>query len=98
MKKSECPYKAHLFICVKTRGDERKSCGQGDNLHLKSVLKEEINKRGWKPHVRISDTGCLGICEKGPNIMIYPQKIWYSAVTVENIPEILDALESIISE
>ncbi|NNJ70066.1 MAG: (2Fe-2S) ferredoxin domain-containing protein [Kiritimatiellales bacterium] len=96
MKKNECPYKVHLFICVKTRDDDRTSCGDGDSLQLKAALKNEIKSRGWKPHVRISDTGCLGLCEKGPNVMIYPQKIWYSSVTPDDIPEILNTLESVI--
>lgn len=98
MIKDASPYKAHVFLCAKTRDGERKSCGAGDNPDLKTLLKDEVKKRGLKPHVRISDSGCLGVCEAGPNIMIYPQKIWLSAVTTDDLPEIVALLESLVSE
>ncbi|MDZ8119274.1 (2Fe-2S) ferredoxin domain-containing protein [Pontiella agarivorans] len=94
IKKSR--YKAHLFICNKSRTDGRKSCGHEVDPDLKTILKNEIRERGWKLFVRVSDCGCLGVCDAGPNIMIYPQKIWLSAVTRDDIPEILHILEEIM--
>ena len=93
MVKKESPYQCHLFICVKSRNGERKSCGDGDNPELKVVLKDEVKSRGWKGRVRVSDAGCLGLCETGPNVMIYPQKIWFSEVSLSDTPEILKTLE-----
>ncbi|MDH3982503.1 MAG: (2Fe-2S) ferredoxin domain-containing protein [Kiritimatiellaceae bacterium] len=97
MIKKDSPYKAHLFICTKSRGGERKSCGDGDNAGLKGALKDEVKMRGWKPQVRVSESSCLGVCESGPNIMIYPQGIWFAGVTREDLPEILQTLESLIA-
>ncbi|MDF7824482.1 (2Fe-2S) ferredoxin domain-containing protein [Pontiellaceae bacterium B12227] len=96
MKTKVTRYKAHLFICNKTRDDGRKSCGNTADPELKSILKDEVRERGWKPIVRISESGCLGVCDAGPNIMIYPQKIWLSEVSREDIPEIIQTLEKII--
>ena len=96
MKSQTAPYKAHLFLCVKSRGGERKSCGDGVNPALKPLLKDEVKKRGWKPLVRVSESSCLGVCEAGPNIMIYPQRIWLSAVTLDDVPAIMATLEEII--
>lgn len=98
MKSKESPYQAHLFLCMKSRGGGRKSCGDGDNPDLKAILKEEVKKRGWKPMVRISDSGCLGVCEAGPNIMIYPQKIWLSDVSKADVPEIMELVGSLVAE
>ena len=98
MKRNETPYQAHLFLCMKSRRGARKSCGDGGSPGLKAVLKDEVKKRGWKPIVRISDSGCLGVCEDGPNIMIYPQEIWLSEVTNEDIPEIMELLGSLVAE
>lgn len=92
MKKNDAPYQCHLFVCVKSRGGERKSCGDGSNPELKSILKDEVKKRGWKPMVRISESSCLGVCEAGPNVMIYPQKIWLSEVTPDDVPDILELI------
>ena len=38
-------------------------------------------------------TGCVGLCEKGPIVMIYPEGIWYGEVGEDDIEDILDALE-----
>jgi (2Fe-2S) ferredoxin len=98
MKQHETPYKCHVFVCVNSRGGERKSCGDGDNPGLKAILKDEIKNRGWKGLARVSDSGCLGLCESGPNIMIYPQGIWFAEVTLDDVPEILQTLEKILTE
>lgn len=98
METKEIPYKCHVFVCVKSRNGQRKSCGDGGNPELKIALKSEARKRNWKGIVRISESNCLGVCESGPNIMIYPQKIWYSEVTPADLPEILQTLEKIIRE
>ncbi|VGO21422.1 (2Fe-2S) ferredoxin domain-containing protein [Pontiella sulfatireligans] len=98
MKTHEAPYACHLFICTKSRGNKRKSCGDGANPELTSLLKDEVKKRGWKPRVRISESSCLGVCDAGPNLMIYPPKIWLSDVSLDDVPEILATLEKLLAE
>lgn len=96
MEKRESPYICHLFICTNSRDGERKSCGDAGAADLKGPLKDEIRSRGWKGIVRATNAGCLGVCDDGPNIMIYPQKIWLSGVTVDDIPEIIRMVEEIV--
>ena len=98
MKQQETPYTCHIFVCVKSRASERNSCGDGDNPDLKILLKEEIKHRGWKGAVRVSEASCLGQCETGPNIMLYPQEIWFSETTLADLPEILQTLEKLLNE
>ena len=47
--------------------------------------------------VRVTQTGCLGVCEDGPNVMIYPQNKWYSKVTVDDTDQILDDIDRLLS-
>ena len=96
MKKSNTPYICHLFVCTNSRGGEQKSCGDEGTPDLKAAIKAEIKKRGWKGIVRVSASGCLGACESGPNIMLYPQKIWFSGVSSDNLPEIIQTVEVIV--
>ena len=98
MKRSETPYKSHLFICGKSRDGKKKSCGDIGPPELKPALKDAIKDRGWKGIVRISESSCLGVCAAGPNIMIYPQQIWLSDVSIDDIPEILDTLAACIKD
>ena len=97
MKQHGIPYKCHLFVCTNTRDGMQKSCGDEGTADLKKSIKAEIKARGWKGTVRVSVSGCLGLCEIGPNIMLYPQKMLFSGVTLDDLPEIFQTVEEILS-
>ena len=40
--------------------------------------------------MRINAAGCLGRCEQGPVIVVYPEGTWYTYVDKEDIDEIVD--------
>lgn len=96
MNQSNSPYVCHLFVCVNDRRGERKSCADGMSPEIKDYLKEQVEKRGWKPRVRVSHTGCLGLCAKGPNVMLHPQGLWFSAVTFADADRILDKVAEFV--
>ena len=60
------------------------------------LLKEEIGSRDWKNNIRVSQSGCLGLCENGPNILLYPQQLWFSEVTSKDLDEIISVIEGIV--
>jgi len=93
LNQKESPYAAHVFVCTNDRGGERKSCADNNSAIVKSKLKEAVNKNGWKGKVRISTSGCMGLCTKGSNVLIYPQKVWFSGVTPDDVDEIVSAIE-----
>ena len=41
--------------------------------------------------VRINQSGCLDRCEFGPAMVIYPEGVWYSPKTRDEVDEILQA-------
>lgn len=53
------------------------------------AFEEEIEKRGLAGGVDIRATGCHGMCEQGPNVVIYPAEITYVKVTPQDVPEIV---------
>jgi len=95
-KEQKSPYDSHVFVCTNDRGGVRKSCADDNSQEIRARLKSEINNRGWKGRVRVSQCGCMGLCPKGPNVMIYPQKAWFSAVTVEDTDDIIARLETML--
>lgn len=97
MNESASPFVCHIFVCVNDRHGERKSCADGQGAALKDRLKDEVAGRGWKGRVRVSQCGCMGLCEKGPNVMLYPQRVWFSAVAPEDAGAILQKVESFLS-
>jgi len=40
----------------------------------------------------------MGLCAKGANVIIYPQKVWFSEVFLEDVEEIVSEIERILEE
>lgn len=98
MKKSVTPYCCHLFVCANVRENrpDNPGCGARGGEALKAVLKHEINERGWKGRVRVSTTGCMGLCGEGPNILLHPQGIHFSGVTEHDLEELLRTVAELV--
>ena len=97
MNRQQSPYVCHIFLCVNDRQGARKSCADGgSNVELKNRLKEQVDARGWKGRVRVSTSGCMGLCAKGPNVMIYPQGLWFSGVTADDAGMILETVSGLL--
>lgn len=96
-KRDESPYVSHVFVCTNDRGGVRKSCADHNSQLIKAKLKDTVNEKGWKGKVRISTSGCLGLCAKGPNVIIYPQKVWFSEVFPDDVVEIVSTLEGFMA-
>ena len=94
----ESPYICHILVCTNDRGGERKSCADNNSPSIRTAIKKGVGERGWKGKVRVSLTGCMGLCAKGPNVMLYPQKIWFSDVSTDDVGEILSKVEEIVEE
>jgi len=84
-------YKKHIFICENLRDAEsgRVSCGQHHSALLRSQLKEKLRSEGLHKTHRVSSSGCLGQCQHGPVMVIYPQAVWYGGVTEDDLEEIV---------
>ena len=95
---NESPYLAHVFVCTNDRGGARKSCADHNSPLIKAKLKDTINEKGWKGKIRVSTSGCLGLCANGPNVMIYPQKIWFSEVFPDGLGVIVSTIERIMAD
>jgi (2Fe-2S) ferredoxin len=96
VKENRTPYVCHVLVCVNDRQGARKSCADGQSVALKDRLKDEAAKRGWTGRVRVSQSGCLGLCQKGPNVMLYPQGIWFSEVTPQDADQVLEKVAEIL--
>jgi (2Fe-2S) ferredoxin len=90
MDRASIPYACHVLVCVNDRKGARKSCADVVGTGLKDALKAGVAARGWKGRVRVSHSGCMGLCARGPNVVLYPQGIWFSGVGPDQIETILD--------
>ena len=97
INKEASPYICHIFVCTNDRKGMRKSCADGNSPQLKAALKEGISKiNGVKGKVRVSSSGCMGLCQHGPNVMIYPHGIWFSPASMDDLEEIISVVKAIV--
>lgn len=77
------PKRLAIAVCVST------GCQALGVQNVLEAFNEEIKKQGLEGKVEIKETGCLGFCEKGPRIVIYPEEIYYFQVKASDVPEIV---------
>ncbi len=69
-------------------------CGSGcvsaGALKIKQALKDQLKERNLLQEINLIETGCMGPCDYGPVMMIYPEGVFYRKVTVEDIEEIIE--------
>lgn len=85
--------KYHVFICSSSRinGQQKGFCFTKDSVSIVQSFMEEIAERGLEGEVMVTNTGCFGICEQGPIIVVYPEGVWYKGVTVDDVAEIVES-------
>ena len=100
MKKQALPFRKIVFVCVNQREPgERVCCAGNGGAELHARLKEMIKERGLRGRIRVSKSGCMDRCEEGPNIMVFPDGVWYSHVTGPDLDGIVEQLiESLRAE
>lgn len=76
-----------VFVCEKQRPD--KKCCMPEGARLTELLKSKVNEAGLTSKVRIVRTGCLDVCEKGPNILIEPAHRMFHCVRESDIDSII---------
>ena len=65
------------------------SCGERGAAPLWEYFNARIEKLGTGK-IGKTPAGCLGCCGAGPVMVIYPEGVWYSAKTKEDIDRIVD--------
>ncbi len=91
MNSEPIPFKRMIFVCCNVRPDgDRPACGMRGGEKIIETLKDEVKKRGLKGKVRALKSGCQDLCEKGPNVMVWPEGTLLSGVTPEDIPSLVD--------
>ncbi|MBE6858675.1 MAG: NADH-quinone oxidoreductase subunit NuoF [Ruminococcus sp.] len=77
-------YERHVLVCGGT------GCTSSGSPKLIAKLEEEFAAKGLTDKVQIVKTGCFGLCERGPIMIVYPEGSFYSRVELDEIPRIVD--------
>jgi len=53
-------------------------CTSSGSDNVAAAFVNEIKKAGLDKEVAVIRTGCFGLCELGPVVVIYPEGVFYS--------------------
>ncbi len=73
------PYARHVLVCT---GGYCSPDRRGRELY--ALLPELLQREGLlfgAGRVKRGETPCLGVCAGGPIVVVYPEGVWYAAVT-----------------
>ena len=76
--------RTHILVCGGT------GCSSSHSQELIDAFHNQLQERGLAGEVQVIKTGCFGLCALGPVVIVYPEGCFYSHVTVEDIPEIVE--------
>lgn len=66
------------------------TCGRAyESDKIAAAFVNALNERGLEEKIDFREVGCLGFCENEPLAIIFPQKVCYCNVKIEDIPEII---------
>jgi NADP-reducing hydrogenase subunit HndC len=77
-------YRSHVLICAGT------GCTASKSTEIEEAMRRLFVEHGIDKEVKIVKTGCFGLCEKGPIMVIYPEGATYSKVTLKDVAEIVE--------
>ncbi|HCL89920.1 MAG TPA: NADH-quinone oxidoreductase subunit NuoF [Candidatus Atribacteria bacterium] len=76
-------FRTHILLCYGG------ACISSGSESVKEAMEEEITKAELQNEVEIVTTGCMGTCELGPIMVVYPEGIFYQKVKPEDAKEIV---------
>ncbi|MBR6258713.1 MAG: NAD(P)H-dependent oxidoreductase subunit E, partial [Oscillospiraceae bacterium] len=77
-------YRAHILVCGGT------GCTSSKSPEIMAEFNRCLKEKGLEDEVKVIRTGCFGLCERGPIVVIYPEGAFYSHIKVEDVSEIVE--------
>ena len=76
----------HVLVCTASH------CAQKGSNNVAQRLRLEVVRRGLDARILVNNCGTIDLCDIGPNLVVYPDGVIYSGVTVKDVPELVTAL------
>ena len=83
------PCRLHVFFCRQQKPGGLVCCGARGAAESLAALQAEIIKQGLDDEVQVTPCDSIGMCGRGPNMIVYPEGLWYTGVTPEAAVEIV---------
>jgi (2Fe-2S) ferredoxin len=76
--------KFQVLVCAST------GCISNKSLLVLERFVKKVKEAGLQEQVDVVQTGCHGLCEMGPVVIVYPQGAFYAKVTVNDVDLIVE--------
>ena len=85
-------YQKHIFFCINQKKNGKNCCQDHMASDFRAYMHQKLDALGLigAGKVRINKAGCLGRCELGPVLVVYPEGVWYSYESTQDIDEIVE--------
>ncbi len=85
-------YQYHVFFCTNQRPDGEPCCNAHQAQAMRDYAKRKVKQLGAAiaGNTRINSAGCMNRCAHGPVLVIYPQAVWYTYQTMQDVDEIIE--------
>ncbi len=77
-------YRKHILMCGGT------GCTSSGSMKIADELEKTLKEKGIDGEIFVVRTGCFGLCERGPIMIVYPEGSFYTHVKMEMIPRIVE--------
>ena len=83
-EKIESTYRKQILLCRGT------GCTSSKSDKIEERFQELLKEKGIQDEVNVVRTGCFGLCEAGPIVVVYPAGTFYSHIKVEDVDQIVE--------
>lgn len=86
-------YSKHVLLCTNQKAAGKQCCANSGGEEFFTYMKSRLSELGihGPGKVRVSKSGCLGRCDLGPCVVIYPEGVWYTYSSFADIDTIIDS-------
>lgn len=82
----------HVLVCTHKRPSdhEKGCCMDRGGKELVDAFAQEFEAKSLWGRFKLNTTSCLGVCEEGPALLIYPDGTMYGKVKPEDVANIIE--------
>lgn len=77
-------FRSHVLVCVDPE------CLAKGAHQVMDALNDELVATGLIDEIQVLETSRIGSCASGPEIMVYPEGVHYTGLTVDDVPYLVD--------
>jgi (2Fe-2S) ferredoxin len=85
------PFRYHAIVCAQEKPEGTPCCSAAGSARILDALHSELGAKGLADEVQVSTCSCLGLCDSGPVMIVYPEGTWYTKLTPSDLSEIVSS-------